>query len=35
VADQFLVHFAFTASGKTDRFEEVTEAEYSGGSGPA
>jgi quercetin dioxygenase-like cupin family protein len=34
VANQFLVHFAFTASGTTDWFEEVTEAEYAGGSGP-
>ena len=29
VADQFLVHFAFTASGRTDWFEEVTDAEYA------
>jgi quercetin dioxygenase-like cupin family protein len=26
--DQFLVHFAFTASGKTQWLEEVTEDEY-------
>ena len=28
-ADQVLVHFAFTASGSTDWFEEVTETEYA------
>ena len=30
VADQFLVHFAFTASGSTDWFEAVSEDEYAG-----
>jgi hypothetical protein len=29
VEDQFLVHFAFTASGSTDWFERVSDAEYA------